>query len=258
MFANFSAVRLTIIAVLLNMATGLASNATANTAKPMQGNTLAAQLMPLFKAQIISQLGDEALDVRFELKESDWNHIKSISETERQSLMMRFPENTASRANPAASNLSLRLDYLSENLDRRIPISTISNFEILSELLVTQEVLPAGMELASASIGTEKKWLNYGSWAKSLHNFDALNDKIVKRTLNKGSLIQSSDLEKMILVHSRQDVFIIYEQNNLVVKSQGVALTQGGTGDLIKVQNPQTKKILTGKILNREQVKINF
>jgi flagella basal body P-ring formation protein FlgA len=76
------------------------------------------------------------------------------------------------------------------------------------------------------------------------------------QTISKGALISINMLRPPVLVRKGDAVSIIFERNGISVTNEGIALENGGLREKIKIQLPDTKKILSATIQSAGVVKI--
>ncbi len=76
------------------------------------------------------------------------------------------------------------------------------------------------------------------------------------QTIPKGALISINMLRPPVLVRKGDAVSIIFERNGISVTNEGIALENGGLREKIKIQLPDTKKILSATIQSTGVVKI--
>jgi len=87
-------------------------------------------------------------------------------------------------------------------------------------------------------------------------NFDGVIGMEPNQTIPKGALISSNMLRPPILVRKGDTVSIVFEGNGISVINEGIALENGGLREKIKIQLPDTKKILSATIQTSGVVKI--
>ncbi len=75
----------------------------------------------------------------------------------------------------------------------------------------------------------------------------------VKRPIGIGQVIYQKDLEPKPLVLKNQKILLIYESKFISLKVPAKALEDGTLGDLIKVMNLQSKKIVIAKIIDKDK-----
>ncbi|HHI02410.1 MAG: flagella basal body P-ring formation protein FlgA [Candidatus Zixiibacteriota bacterium] len=92
--------------------------------------------------------------------------------------------------------------------------------------------------------------------SRPLTSENSLADLWAKRDIRKGQILSSGSVEKIPTVLSGQGVSILYKSNTLEISAKGVAMESGYIGDKIRIKNEQSRKILTGTILDSETVEI--
>lgn len=79
---------------------------------------------------------------------------------------------------------------------------------------------------------------------------------VSRRTLRTGEAIRSADLAKPILVEKNQLVTVTYAGKGISLTMRGRAQASGAMGDTIRVQNPQSKRMVEGIISGPGQITI--
>ena len=89
--------------------------------------------------------------------------------------------------------------------------------------------------------------------------------RYARRTVPAGEVISEYDLddtgsvEKPVLIRPRDVVRLVAKKGNLIVVVQAAeALQEGREGDIIRVRNPRSRKILTGRVVSDSEVRITF
>jgi flagella basal body P-ring formation protein FlgA len=82
--------------------------------------------------------------------------------------------------------------------------------------------------------------------------------KQVRMSLNAGTILRYSHIERPIIIKRNQIIYIIARGKNFVVKAKGLALQEGREGANIKVKNISSKKTLWGKVISPEEVEVSF
>jgi flagella basal body P-ring formation protein FlgA len=83
-----------------------------------------------------------------------------------------------------------------------------------------------------------------------------LKDSALRRGIRAKDAIAHSDVEDALIVRSGASVKLVASVGGLGVEMRGVALERGALGDVIKVRNLSTRKILSGTIIDAERVSI--
>jgi flagella basal body P-ring formation protein FlgA len=91
---------------------------------------------------------------------------------------------------------------------------------------------------------------------KPVTSEDALSGKWAKRNIGKGQILSSRMFEIIPTISFGQEVSILYKKSYLKISVRGTALQTGSEGDLIKVRNNQSKKIIACTVINDETVRV--
>jgi flagella basal body P-ring formation protein FlgA len=92
--------------------------------------------------------------------------------------------------------------------------------------------------------------------SRPLTSENSLADLWAKRDIRKDQILSSGSVEKIPTVLSGQGVSILYKSAILEISAKGVAMESGYVGEKIRIKNDQSKKVLTGTILDSETVEI--
>jgi len=79
----------------------------------------------------------------------------------------------------------------------------------------------------------------------------------VKRALPAGKLLLESDFQMPVTIAKGSSVLITYRFGALTLSMQGRALEDGGTGDLIRIMNPTSKKTIFAEVISDGYVKVS-
>ncbi|MBI3584561.1 MAG: flagellar basal body P-ring formation protein FlgA [Nitrospinae bacterium] len=82
--------------------------------------------------------------------------------------------------------------------------------------------------------------------------------KQAKVDIAKGEVIRIGSAETMILVNQGDVVNIVAESNMLRVAVKGVVRDKGGKGELVKVLNVSSNKVINAKIIDSNTVRVEF
>ena len=98
------------------------------------------------------------------------------------------------------------------------------------------------------SFNPEKFFIN-----RNILSFFKLN-----RPLNSGRPLLATDLTPLNLVQRGVPSRIIFKKNGLTLSGPGIPLTSGSYGNIIKLRNPKSKKIIVGKIVDFNKIMIEL
>jgi flagella basal body P-ring formation protein FlgA len=86
---------------------------------------------------------------------------------------------------------------------------------------------------------------------------DQLKGATLRKTVSPGASIMLGDVEDALIVRSGSSVKLVAMANGLGVEVLGVALQRGGMGDVIKVKNLSSRKVMSGTVIDVGRVAIN-
>ena len=78
-----------------------------------------------------------------------------------------------------------------------------------------------------------------------------------RKPIRAGEYIRQGDIAKPILVEKQATVTVIYAGRGLMISMRGKSIGSGTMGDSVKVQNPQSKRIVEGTVSGPNQVTIS-
>lgn len=129
--------------------------------------------------------------------------------------------------------------------------------DIYDDIAVNKSPLVKGQSIDASSIQYKKKKitsLHQGYFRKS----DSLERLQVKRNLSSNSILTTANVTQKLLVKSGQKVTILLSINGLQIKSTGRALQSASLGQLIKVKNTQSNKIIEGTVSSDGTVNVRL
>jgi flagellar basal body P-ring formation protein FlgA len=115
------------------------------------------------------------------------------------------------------------------------------------EVLVAARALPRGALLSAGDLILEERDLDGGPSGYLTEPGQALG-KRTTRPLRLGLPVTSGLLEDVQVVERGQRVWLVAESRSLSVRMAGTALEHGAPGDLIRVQNNESRKVVQGLV----------
>lgn len=79
-------------------------------------------------------------------------------------------------------------------------------------------------------------------------SMDALNGMEARRMLRAGQAVSASDVRHPILVSRGQTITMTFEAPGVDLTAMGRAMSEGGIGDTVIVQNPASFRMITGVV----------
>jgi flagella basal body P-ring formation protein FlgA len=142
-------------------------------------------------------------------------------------------------------------DQLVRNMS--IPVEV----EALTDMVVARYPLARGVVVEASDVSLQKRDLADVSCKVSFNLADVLG-KRVRIPIRANMPVRSDYLEKVPLVKNGQVVTIVAENGDLCVTATGMARGTGAEGDLIMVQNMNSKKSVQARVIDSGTVAVNF
>lgn len=129
--------------------------------------------------------------------------------------------------------------------------------DIYDDVLVARTPLHKGQIIDESQVDFQKKnisRLNNGYYSLG----DELSSLEVRRNLKRGAILTPNNLRPRLMVKSGQQVTLILEHKGLKIKSTGLALGSARQGEVVKVRNNQSRRVVEGIVSGLAQVRINI
>ncbi|MFT5502424.1 MAG: flagella basal body P-ring formation protein FlgA [Gammaproteobacteria bacterium] len=129
--------------------------------------------------------------------------------------------------------------------------------DVFNDVLVAAKPLMRGQIIDEKMTRLEKKRISAlnGSFFDSQ---DQLVNLEVKRTLRRGNIITSAHLAPKLMVKSGQMVTLILDYKGITIKSSGKALRSARLGEVVKVRNSQSLRIVEGVVSAEATVRVQI
>jgi len=131
-----------------------------------------------------------------------------------------------------------------------------AEIEVWRKVVVIRDHLSRGERINLNSLTLQER--NIGNLQRGY--FTDLSDvsgNVSKRSLRAGVAIDPSMIDLPIIIRRGQEVTLRVEHPGLSVNMKGIALSKGRKGDVIKVKNSRTDKVLFGTIIHADLISIN-
>lgn len=154
---------------------------------------------------------------------------------------------------------------ISGRLTMKVSCSAPSNWKIhvpvvvkaFDDVVIAKHPIPKGSHLTAADVRLERKdisLLHSGYY----RNLSQVVGQVSKRPIRQNFVINSASLQPAMMVDRGEKVVILAEGNGLSIRTTGIAMQQGGHGDLIQVKNSKTDKVVEGRIIGPGQIKVSL
>ncbi|MCL2683749.1 MAG: flagellar basal body P-ring formation chaperone FlgA [Synergistaceae bacterium] len=123
-------------------------------------------------------------------------------------------------------------------------------------VVYSKRQLAKGDSIAPAALGTR-----IGTASTLITNISApeqLLGAVVRKPVGVMTPIETGDITHGNYIRSGTTVTMVARVNGLGVEVKGVAMQRGGLGDIIRVKNLSSKKVLRARIIGPDRVEINL
>ena len=129
--------------------------------------------------------------------------------------------------------------------------------EVFDDVLVADRPLLKGQKIDDSAVTYRKhdvSRLKNGYYSKD----SELGMLEARRNLARGTVLTPANLSPLMLVRAGQQVTLMLDYNGLQVKSSGKALQSARLGELVRVRNSQSQKIVQGVVAGEGLVRISI
>lgn len=123
------------------------------------------------------------------------------------------------------------------------------------EVVVPKRAIARGETLTLADIAVERRPRD-GQGTENLSDARSVIDKVARRALIAGAPLRGSDIQREEIVAKGDLVTIVYESPGLIITLRGRANEAGAMGDVISITNPQSKRVLQGRVSGPGKVSV--
>jgi flagella basal body P-ring formation protein FlgA len=126
---------------------------------------------------------------------------------------------------------------------------------IFDKVVIADDYILRGSEISPSQLRTEKRnvaMLKRGYFTSP----EEVIGKIAKSVIGKENVITPFALTAPKLVHRGKDVTIVAESGDFMVKMNGSALSDGHRGELIKVKNLRSQRVIQAEVIDDNLVKV--
>ena len=132
-----------------------------------------------------------------------------------------------------------------------------ARIEIFEDVVVAAKALLRGQKIDSSVVSYEKRnvaRLNNGYYTKT----SALGELEARRNLSRGTVLSPANLSPRLLVRSGQQVTLVLNYRGLQIKSTGQALQSASLGEVVRVRNSQSMRVVEGVVAGEATVRVSL
>ncbi len=124
-----------------------------------------------------------------------------------------------------------------------------------------QQVVVSNMPLGIDHIITEgdvRVVSRASNSSREAHSLSEVVGRRVRRPIGKNNTIKMDYLDAGDVIRKGEMVIIMAEKGGLKVTTKGVAKDDGSSGEMIRVENISSGKVITGRVIEPGIVKVDF
>ncbi len=126
-----------------------------------------------------------------------------------------------------------------------------------ADIYIATRFLPRGEQLKQGDFALEKHDISNRSIGY-ITDIKAIEGKILRRPLRHNSIIPPNALTEAMLIKRGDRVTILAQNTGVKVHMKGKALKNGAKGQIIRVRNLSSKRIIEGKVLSEGVVGVRL
>jgi flagella basal body P-ring formation protein FlgA len=129
--------------------------------------------------------------------------------------------------------------------------------DVFEDVIVTAKPLLKGQNIDTSAVTFQKHniaLLRNGYYVKN-SRFEQLQ---ARRNLKRGAVLTPKNLSPRLMVRSGQQVTLVLDYNGLQIKSTGTALKSATLGQVVKVRNSQSLRVVEGIVSGEALVRVSI
>lgn len=134
-------------------------------------------------------------------------------------------------------------------------VGLMFNIKRFGSVVVTERVIKSGDVIRKGAVSLESVETTELS-EDAFNNVEDVIGKVAKRSLRPGQIVTGKIVENMSAMKKGDIVVILIKSSGLEVTAKGICQEDGAYGDMVKVVNIDTKKVLYGSVLDSGTVEI--
>jgi len=146
--------------------------------------------------------------------------------------------------------------------ERRLSFPLHFETKLLRAVPVCASAVARGEKFSDKNLRFEKRPVD--STSRPLPTVESLSGKVAKRAMPAGQVVAETDAEGdavategAALIKQRQIVKMLVPLGSVNVVARGEAMQEGKMGQVIRVQNVDSKKVVTGRVTGPDTVEVN-
>ncbi len=132
-----------------------------------------------------------------------------------------------------------------------------ARLEQLQEVVVTNRALPKDAVITEADVKIVQKWVRRQPTGQ-LDNVQEAIGKRVIASIRANTELRSSLLAEQVIVKKGRNVRIVLHAGPMLISAVGLSEQDGTMGEIIKVKNISSSRIIFARVINDSLVQVDF
>lgn len=124
-------------------------------------------------------------------------------------------------------------------------------------VIAAKRALPKGTQITAADIVKVKMDVSHLKQGYFTQKQDVV-ERVCKHNIPEGTAFNAFNLQSAVLIHKGEQVSIQAVNEMINVSMHGVALNDGALGDMIRVQNLSSKRVIEAQVSGTKQVRVTI
>ena len=163
-----------------------------------------------------------------------------------------YPLSTGSMIGKVFLSVNLIMDG---NIRETIPVTL--NVRLFKEVLIAKKNIGRGNNIRISDFDMRKREVT--RFKKGVvEDFDDVHDMVPKRTIRTQQILTMDMFEYPELIRRGEIVKIILQSGSMTVTAKGIALNGGKKGEIVRVRNIDSKRIITAVVSGKGLARLNI
>ena len=129
--------------------------------------------------------------------------------------------------------------------------------EVLMDVVISVKSLPRNVKIGRNDVKLVKRWFS-STPSKIISSLDDVVGMKLRTSVKLNAKITKNMVKSIPMVKRRKPVKIIFENGLMSITTIGLSEQDGMEGDLIKVRNVSSKKLIYARVMGNSLVSIKF
>ncbi len=129
------------------------------------------------------------------------------------------------------------------------------NVQVYDQVVIADTPLAMGTILSKRNVRKELRdvTLMYQGYFSDLSNIEGF---VTKRPIQSGQVLNSALVDPAKMIERGERVVILAEKSGLTIRTTGVSMDDGAYGELIRVKNSKSNRVVEGRVVGPGQIKV--